>query len=896
MERSMQTDVVQKLSELLNEEKWTRATLSSYAIKNFTDLDAIISESMDNGNLNDINVLCSDHLKHTPNSIIALYVMGKIGFEEEALDEGHIEKLIHLFIDNKRFNIVEFLAKETLEYGENKYALEALAKCMQNDGRENELVSVWERLVKIDYEEADITRKIASIKEKNKKIEESVDYYKKALLRYLKKGIYNPVEEIWLKLIDLIPQDLGFFLNTEKRISELIGTDKSAFLLSFTVPFYKEKGEYDVAIELLKKILSYDPKDKESREELIQCYTHKYKDHSHLEEYLERSGLQDQSIDIDTAIETFENHIIFDIGNYVFHRSWGIGLCKEIKDDSLIIDFKMKPNHRMTLEMALCCLTILPMDHIWLLKIKDLNKLKKTILDDVEEGLRIIIRSKNNAATVKDFKEELLNGILTQKEWTKWWNKAKTILKKNPYFGTLPEKGDIYFIRKNPISYDEDMFNRFNSEKGFDKRFELFNEFITHGNIDSEYFEDMLKYFLGFIASGASMNENTLKSYLLLSNLKKTYKYLPFDFSIDFRELTNNLKDIHTYLPMIPDNELKKNFLINIKKTSEGWPEIFIKSFYEYPMKFILDELIASGHKVVVNETIDNIISHYREYTEHFIWIGKNLMGKHAEIKFKINFDQAIMGFTHLLEIASRDLVNEKNVVYNRKLFNTIVDILFRDNLLIEYIEHSDEAKVRRLLPTVLNIGELKDEYIIKTRFAIKSSHPQIVFENEIESVDSSNQLIVTQRSYELKQNELKYLMEVEIPKNSKEIGAAMEKGDLSENAEYQFALEKQGFLKQQIKLLTENLNRAQILKPEDIKTNVISIGTMITLNSLDDNKTEKFTILGPWESDPSKKVISYTSPIGETLMNKSVGNIIDVGSQKKMKQYKILKIEKAVF
>ena len=356
----------------------------------------------------------------------------------------------------------------------------------------------------------------------------------------------------------------------------------------------------------------------------------------------------------------------------------------------------------------------------------------------------------------------------------------------------------------------------------------------------------------------------------------------------------SNLKDIHTYLPLIPENELKKDFLINIKRALENWPEVFVKCFYEYPMKFILDDLIATGHKDLVYENVSNIVSHYREYTDLFIWVSKNLLGKHGDSKFAINFDGAIMGLTHLMEIASRELTNEKNVVYNRKLFNTIVDILFKDDLLVEYIEQSDETKVRRLIPTILNIDEMKDEFIIKTRFAIKSAHPHIVFENEIESVDSSNQLVVTQRSYELKQNELKYLMDVEIPKNSQEIGAAMDKGDLRENAEYKYALEKQDFLKQQVRILTDNLNRAQILKPEEIKTNVISIGTMVTMNSIDDNKTEKFTILGPWESDPSKKIISYTSPIGETLLNKSVGNIIDIGS--KRRKYKILKIEKAIF
>ena len=138
------------------------------------------------------------------------------------------------------------------------------------------------------------------------------------------------------------------------------------------------------------------------------------------------------------------------------------------------------------------------------------------------------------------------------------------------------------------------------------------------------------------------------------------------------------------------------------------------------------------------------------------------------------------------------------------------------------------------------------------------------------------------------------YKRQVEIPQNSKEIGEAMEKGDLRENAEYKFALEKQEFLKRQVKVLRESLHRAQILKVEDIKTNVVSIGTTITLASIDEDKTEKITILGPWESEPSKKIISYTSPLGENLLNKSVGEIVELGSKNNKKRYKILKIEKA--
>jgi transcription elongation factor GreA len=890
----MAVNTVQKLSELLNEEKWTRATLNNYTIKNFTDLDAIVEKAAKDGKLSDIRSLSAEHLNHTPNSIIALYVVGKLNFEEEVIDEGHIQKLINLFLDNKRFNIVEFLAKETLRYGENKYALESLSQCLFDDNREDELIGVWERLVKIDYDEAELTRKLAGIKEKKDQKEEAVDYYKKALLRYLKKGMYNPVEEIWLKLIELVPEDLNFFLNTERRIADTAGTDKSGFLLSFIVPYYKDKGEHDIAIDLLKKILTYSTRDREAREELVDSYRSKYSGHSHLEEYIEKSGLNEHSVDVQEAIDRFENNIIFDVGCFVYHRTWGIGKCSDIRDDTLIIDFKDKPKHKMTLQMALSCLQILPEDHIWLLKNKDLDKLREIVLNDVEEGLKIIIRSRNNAATVRDFKDELLRGILNKKEWTRWWNKAKTILKKNPYFGTAPEDNDTYFIRKNPITYDEDVFNKFKTEKNFDRRFELFNDFITHGDIDSEFFEDMLGYFTGFISSSGNINENSLKSFLLLKSLKKSYSYLPFDFPYDFEEILENLKDIHNFLTMIPENDLKKSFLLNVKHHSENWPEIFVKSFYNHPMKFIIDELIASGHQELVDELIANITSHYREYSDLFIWVSKNLVIRGAEASLKIDLDQTIMGLSHLLEIANRELVNERNVVANRKLFNTIVDLLFKDNLLVEYIRKSDEAKVRRLMPTILNIEELKDEYIIKTRFAIKTTFPDIVFDDEVESVAKSQQLLVTQRSYEMKQNELKYLMEVEIPNNSKEIGTAMEKGDLRENAEYKFALEKQELLKRQVKTLTESLNRAQILKIEDIKTNMVSVGTIITLNSLAEDKTEKFTILGPWESEPSKKIISYTSPIGENLLNKSVGDVVELGTKNNRKQYKILRIEKS--
>jgi len=882
----------QQLSEKIKEENWTRLALTSFTSNTFANLNSIIRSAKKNGNLEKIRQLCTNHLTHTPNSVMASYVMGKLSYEDGNWSSGYLEQLIDIFMKNRNFGVAEFLAKEILKYAENITALNAIAECMTNTGRENDIVKVWERLVKIDSEEANLAKKVAELKEEGGNKEEAVLYYKRALFRYLKKKKHNQVEGIWLKLLEYIPDDLTFFLHAEKRIADSIGEAKSKLLLSFLVPHFKDKGEYDTAIDLLKKILSYDHEDKNARSELVDCYKEKYTDHSHLEEYLGMSGLEDYSKDVYDAIDDFENHIIFDTGTYVFHRRWGIGICRELKNHSLIIDFDKKLKHRMTLQMAVTSLQRLPDDHIWLLKRRNQNKLRELILNDVEEGLKIVIKSKNNEATAKDIKE-LLDGILTRKEWTKWWNRAKVVLKKNPFFGMSPEKNDAYYIRKQPLTLDEDLYTKFKSEREFIIRFKLFYDFIKNCDIESEYFDDMQGFFTNFISSVEVIDINSVLSFLLLKKLESLYPYLQIEFLFDFGDIMERVKDIHTLFPSIPHNELKESFLIYVKKTTENWPEIFIKCFYEYPVKFIIDQLDSSGYKNLVKETLKKIISRYRINRDLFMWISKNFVVKNTVYIEKKDFDRVIMGLLHLLEIAQRELINEKNVVANRKLFNTVTNLLFEEQLLISYIKRSEETAVRKLLPTIKNIGELKDEYLIKLRLAVKTAHPEFKFKDEVEKIDKREKLIVTERAYELKQHELRYLIENAIPSNQRKINSIKNK---KENKEYTYACKKQKILKKEAEALKANLSKAQVLNPRKIKTNTVSVGTTVTLDNIYDHKTKKFTILGPWELDPSKKIISYTSPAGKSLLNHSPGDIVTMESKKNGKKYKIRKIEQAVF
>ncbi|MCK4543420.1 MAG: transcription elongation factor GreA, partial [Spirochaetales bacterium] len=146
------------ITELLNEEKWTRAALNSYTINNFRELDTIIEETVKESAEDEVKTLCDEHLTHTKNSIIALYIAGIISLSRQLVDDSNIIMLINIFSDNRKWNIVEYLCERILEFGENKLALRTLSECFENEGYEEKKFAVWERLIKVDYEDADIVR------------------------------------------------------------------------------------------------------------------------------------------------------------------------------------------------------------------------------------------------------------------------------------------------------------------------------------------------------------------------------------------------------------------------------------------------------------------------------------------------------------------------------------------------------------------------------------------------------------------------------------------------------------------------------------------------------------------------------------------------------------------
>lgn len=149
----------------------------------------------------------------------------------------------------------------------------------------------------------------------------------------------------------------------------------------------------------------------------------------------------------------------------------------------------------------------------------------------------------------------------------------------------------------------------------------------------------------------------------------------------------------------------------------------------------------------------------------------------------------------------------------------------------------------------------------------------------------------ITKEGYDRLREELDKLKKVDRPKIIAEIAEARAHGDLSENAEYHAAKERQGFIEGRIADLENKLANAQVIDPAQLSSEKVVFGATVVLKSMDDDSIKKYTLVGQDESDLQKGRISVQSPVGKSLIQREVGDVVEVITPAKRMEYEILEI-----
>ena len=155
----------------------------------------------------------------------------------------------------------------------------------------------------------------------------------------------------------------------------------------------------------------------------------------------------------------------------------------------------------------------------------------------------------------------------------------------------------------------------------------------------------------------------------------------------------------------------------------------------------------------------------------------------------------------------------------------------------------------------------------------------------------SNERIPMTREGYEKKKAELDHLQHTKMLEVTKRIAAAREMGDLSENAEYHAAREDQGILQAQVNALKDQLSRAYFVDLNNLPKDAVVFGARVKVKDLDLDEEETFELVGPGQEDYNENKILSTSPIGEGLMGKKLGEVAEIAVPMGTLRFEVLDI-----
>jgi len=574
-------------------------------------------------------------------------------------------------------------------------------------------------------------------------------------------------------------------------------------------------------------------------------------------------------------------------GGCCFHRSWGFGKIKAVDTvfARFTIDFPGKPGHTMDLSFAAELLKPIPKDHILARKAADLKAVQHLAAHHLDL-IKMVLNSFGGKATTDQIQSVLLPDVITD-DWKKWWETAKREMKKDGHFVVPLKKTEPVVYQAQETSLQARSLADFRAAKGLKARVAVVAEVLKVasdlGDKAAAASEIIAALNTDIVSYQRTQPSVALEAIFARDELRHLTGQPPIPGEISAAQIW--LQDGIKFGPLVETIPAAKHHraLESFRQANpERWQEILRGSLNFVSAKLAKEFaslLIAQGKLELLKESLGRLINQHTASSELLLWFGRERNEDFVDI----------LGpevFRAMLTAMERDQFNERRS-------NRLRDFILEDQELLGELTASADIEVIKDLTRALQLSPVFDDMDKRSLLArLVKAHPQVQSLITGEQTKQDASLLVSWESLERRRAEYQELVQKKIPANSKEIAIARSYGDLRENHEYKAAKEMQKMLMHQKADLEVQLARARGQDFSNAKTEVVGPGTVVHVTDLQSNHAETFTVLGAWDSDPDKGVISYLTPVAQALLNHKVGDEIEAELHGNKHRQRIDKIE----
>ena len=450
------------------------------------------------------------------------------------------------------------------------------------------------------------------------------------------------------------------------------------------------------------------------------------------------------------------------------------------------------------------------------------------------------------------------------------------------------------------MTFAEELLESFTGSDSFSKKLDIAIEFVN--NIDTDEGLPVVPYFIDYFTDemkGDSATRQVL-SYMILKDMTKFVD--PAKLKLEslrdkVKEFIKGSHELALLSMKIGSYDYKKDLVNLIEESREDWPQVLAELLFETPVrihKYIINNLIRAHAYNVINGFIDRVITGAKQYPEIFIWVARNILSRQWDYDW-LDYSRERLAVTYFR------LMNElkKIEIEGNRLKNMAVDVLIDNGnaVMKNMAEQFDPGFLGKIYELFGNISYVEEPQKEAFMAAIRASHadfqPVKTGADEVWEVDVEK-LIVSREGYEKMKASLDRLVNVELVNISRELTKVADvSADIRENVEYNALMEKQATLELSISRLDGEMKKAEVLNQAEVSTDSVNIGTTVILKDKAKGEERDYTILGPWDADFEKRVLSYRSPIAKSLLGLKVGDVVNLDIEEGKKDYMIREIRR---
>jgi len=581
-------------------------------------------------------------------------------------------------------------------------------------------------------------------------------------------------------------------------------------------------------------------------------------------------------------------------GTFCLHKSWGFGRVAEwnLLLNQILIDFPGKKGHGMQLPYAADNLLVIPPEHFLAKKATDLKGVKELIKKDPTALVRNILESLGGSATVTQISQLMVGDIFNEPEWKRWWDSTKKLLNKEGYFLIPTKKNEPIQLRGEKVSRANELMTFFDQARQPKEQAAALDQIIKfHHEFDKP--ETQLQPIIATIEEAAARNQRLNPALVfelvmarddLIERCPKLKTTNP-DLALA-RLIVEEEARLITILPKLPASKERRVLHALPAALGPAWTTRGLQLMQSNHARAVLQiprVFVEAGLQDELRAFLQRGIREHSVTSEVLVWLCREREGEWRDL-----MTPDLLGA--ILSALERDQHNENS------RGSKLRDLLLDDRELIPDMFTGAEVGVARDAMRRLMLTPVFDELTKRSLLArIIKLYPALesVITGE-QKEEKSAALVVSWSSLEKRKTEYEEIVNKKIPENSKEIGIARSYGDLRENFEFKAAKEMQAVLIRRKSELETALHNARGTAFESPDTTQVSIGTIVTLRDSESGEEEVYTVLGAWDGDPDRCIISYQTAIGQALLGHKIGEIVTLGDDQQTRRFAIMSIEPA--